>query len=229
MVANISPRTVMRKSLQSSNLLRVGSCAALVALCTLGIFGQSGRRVRKSTPAPVSTPEPTPSPAKPEEKQKPAFTFIIGTDKYGDFSRIPLHVSSGVLRACANRLDDPEPVKVEVAPRDLGRADAVLRAKAEKEAFVVWLQLRPNSFSGTTEGTDDLNNVYIEYSVFAPATGKQVTSGRTFPRSNRKGGVIVQRPGSSNVYGEYYLNEAAKEAAERILAHFHIGVQNRRP
>jgi len=184
--------------------------------------------VRKSTPLPVSTPEPTPTLNKPAEKPKAALTFIIGMDKYGNFSRIPLYVSSGVLRTCANHLDEPEPVKVEIATRDIGRADAVLRAKAEKEAYVVWLQLVPDTMSGRAGPNDDPYNVYIEYSVFAPTTAKQVTSGRVFPGVYRNRGVIVN-PKSSGVYGDHYLNQAARAAAERILDHFHIGMINTRP
>ena len=183
--------------------------------------------MRKPTPLPVSTPEPTPPPSKPAEKPKAAFTFIIGMDRYGDFSRIPLYVSNGVLRTCASRLDDPESVRVEVATRDLGRGDAILRAKSEKEAFVVWLQLVPDTFSGRAGSNDDPYNVNIEYIVLAPTTAKQVTSGRVFP-AYRKRGVILN-PKNSGINGNYQLNQAAEETAERILSHFHIGAINRQP
>lgn len=197
--------------------------AALTLSCVFIVAAQSGRRVRRPAPAPVSTPEPTPAPNKPAEKRKAAFTFIIGMDRYGDFSRIPLYVSSGVLRTCAERLNDPESVDVEVASRDISRGDAILRAKSEKEAYVVWLRLAPETFSGRTGVNDDPYNVSIEYTVLAPTTAKQVTSGRTFPGAYRKGGVILS-PKTSGVYGDYQLNQAAKAAAERILDHFHIGL-----
>jgi len=184
--------------------------------------------VRKSTTAPVSTPEPTPTPNKPVEKPKAAFTFIIGMDRYGDFSRIPLYVSSGVLHTCAGRLDDPESVNVEVASRDISRADAILRAKSEKEAYVVWLQLVPETLSGRAGPNDDPYNVTIEYLVLAPTTAKQVTSGRVYPAAYRNRGVIVS-PKTSGIGGDYQLNQAAKATAERILDHFHIGMVNTRP
>jgi hypothetical protein len=178
--------------------------------------------VRKPTPVPASTPEPTSSPGKPAQKPKAALTFIIGMDRFGDFSRIPLYVSSDVLRTCADRLDDPESVDVEVASRDISRADAVLRAKSEKEAYVVWLHLAPETLSGRAGPYDDPYNVSIEYVVLAPTTAKQVTSGRTFPGAYRTGSVIVG-PKTSGVTGDYQLKQAAKAAAERILDHFHIG------
>jgi hypothetical protein len=214
--------------LPTSSALRFSLCTALVLSSVSAAVGQSGRRVRKSTPLPVSTPEPTPAPNKPAEKPRAALTFIIGMDRYGDFSRIPLYVSSSVLRTCADRLDDPGSVNVEIATRDIGRGDAIRRAKAEKEAYVVWLQLAPDTFSGRAGSNDNLYNVEIQYLVLAPTTAKQVTSGRTYPGAYRNRGVIVS-PKTSGVYGDYYLNQAAKAAAERILDHFHIGMTNTRP
>lgn len=218
---------MLKRSSSSSAFYTIFCVTLLLLLCALGVVAQSGRRVRKPTPLPVSLPEPTPTPTKPAEKPKAAFTFIIGMDRYGDFSRIPLYVSNGVLRTCASRLDDPESVSVEVATRDLGRSDAILRAKSEKEAFVVWLQLVPDTLSGRAGPNDLPYNVNIEYIVFAPTTAKQVTSGRVFP-AYRKRGVILN-PKNSGINGNYQLNQAAEETAERILSHFHIGAINRQP
>jgi hypothetical protein len=209
-----------KRSPGSSAFYAVLCATVLLAWSTAGV-AQSGRRVHKSAPLPVSTPEPTPTPEKPAEKPKPAFTFVIGMDRYGDFSRIPLYVSNGVVRTCAGRLDDSDLVKVEVVTRDISRADAVLRAKSEKEAYVVWLQLRPNTLSGRAGSNDDPYNVQIEYYVFAPTTAKQVTSGRTYPAAYRNRGVIVS-PKTPGIYGDYSLNQAAREAAERILTYFHL-------
>jgi hypothetical protein len=70
--------------------------------------------------------------------------------------------------------------------------------------------------------------VDIEYSVFTPTTGKQATSGRTFPAAYRNKGIILS-PKSSAISGDYYLNQAAKAAAERILDHFHVALMGKRP
>jgi len=177
-------------------------------------------------PANIPTPEATPTPIIPSAKPKPAFTFIVGIDKYGDFSRISLNAYSGVLRSCAERLDDSLSVKAEISTQDLSRADAVRKAKEEKEAYVVWLQLRSNTFTGQTGIYDDPYNVYVEYSVFAPTTAKQVTSGNTYPEAYRNKRVRVP---TSTTNGDYYLNQAARGAAERILDHFHLHFPNTRP
>lgn len=201
--------------------------AALLAVCALAVVAQSGRRVRKSTaPVPAPTPEATPTPLARAEKLKPALTFIVAIDKTGDFTRISLNAFSGVLRSCADRLDDSLSVKTQISTNDMGRADAVRRAKEEKEAYVVWLQLRPNTFSGQTGINDDPYNVYVQYSVFTPITAKQETSGNVYPEAYRNQRVRLPTPSTN---GDYYLNQAARGAAERILDHFHQHFPNTRP
>ena len=219
-------RTDMPKRFSASSALNASLCATLLFLCALAVVAQSGRRVQKSVPAPIPTPEATPTPTIPSEKPKPAFTFIVGLDKFDDFSRISLNAYDGVLRSCADRLDNSPSVKAEISTHDLSRADAVRKAKEEKEAYVVWLQLRPNTFTGQTGIYDDPYNVYVQYSVFAPITAKLVTSGNTYPDAyrNRRGRVPT-----SPTNGDYYLNQAARGAAERILDHFHLRLPNTLP
>ena len=211
---------------QVSRTLNISLALALVATCTLGIVAQSGRRVRKSeTAIPVPTPETTPAPT-PTPRPEPAFTFIVGMEKFGDFSRISLDAYSGVLRSCADRLDDSSLVKAETTSREMSRADAVRQAKSEQRAYVVWLQLGANNFSGQTSVYDDPNNVYVQYAVFAPTTAKQVTSGNIYPEAYRNKRVRVP---TSTTQGDYYLNQAARGAAERILDHFHLRLPSQIP
>ncbi len=140
--------------------------------------------------------------------------------------RISLNAFSGVLRSCADRLDDSPSVKAEVATRDMSCADAVRQAKEAKEAYIVWLQLRPNTFSGQTGIYDNPYNVYVQYSVFTPNTAKQATSGNVFPEAYRNQRVKLPTPTTN---GDYYLNQAARGAAERILDHFQQHLPNTRP
>lgn len=178
-------------------------------------MAQSGRRVRKPVLVPVPTAEPTSTP-KPVEKPKAAVTLIVGIDRYGSFAHIPSTIYDGVLRSCAERLDAPDSVKVEVSQRDMGRGEAVARAKAAKEAYVVWLQIRPD-MAGADNGSGD-NSIWIEYSVFAPETAKIFTTGRAY-RGYRTRGILTRR---TDIYGDEALNQAAREAAERILASLKI-------
>jgi len=205
-----------------SRLLRIQAASlaaiavfALVAFCAGTLTAQSGRRVPKSKSAPPPEPQSVPAETKPAEKPRPALSFIIGIYRDSGFGNIPLYFSDSVLRACADRLDDYPSVEVDVAHRDVNRGEAVKRAKAEKEAYVVWMQLRADSMNANRGS--NLSEVFIEYVVFTPTTAKVATSGRTYQQAFRSGGVIGL-PRTSDATSEYSLKQAAREAAERILA-----------
>ena len=212
--------------LSHSSLSRLFSAGLVITfaliLGSIGM-GQSGRRVRKSTPVPESTPEstPTPSPNTVSEKPKPLFTFLVGLDRFNSFANIPLYAYDGVLRTLAARLAEPQWVHVGASQSEMSRGDAIRKAKAEKEGYVVWLQLSSDSISGNTRNSGNLDNIVIEYWVFAPTTAKLTTSGRTYTQSQRNR-IIIPGPGTSSIYGDRYLNRAAQEAADRILAHFRL-------
>lgn len=207
------------------SLLRQHAAALLICISLIGAdaAAQSGRRAKPAPPVPVPTPEPSPTP-KPAEKSKPEFNFIVAIDKNGDFGRISLNAYSGVLQNCVDRLNDAPAVRAEEATRDLSRGEAVHRAESEKEVYIVWLQLRSDSFS--SQSNDTSANAYIQYAVFAPLTGKQVTSGNTYPDAYRNQRIRLP---TSNTNGDYYLNQAARGAAERILDHFHQHLPNTQP
>lgn len=199
-------------------LCRLGGIALLLS-CLLAVFAQSGRRARRTDPVPVPTPEATPTPNTPAAPAKPVLTFVVGLERDG-FSRISLNAYGGVLDNLTGRLAAASGVRADSLGRDLTRAEAIAKAKAEKEAYVVWLQLRPDTMGGSSGVYDDPNNVYLSYSVFAPGTAKLATSGNTYPDSYRNKRVRLPTPTGS---GDYYLNQAARGAAERILDHFHKG------
>lgn len=194
---------------------------ALIALLNGPIVGQSGRRGPK-TSVPAPTPAPPDVPHVPEEKKpasenKAALTFIVGIDRGSGFSYVPTYFYDTVLRACAERLDNAPSVSVTVANRELNRAEAIKRAKAETESYVVWMQLRGER--GVSQSGDDLREIYLDYLVYAPTTAKTVTNGRTYQQMARAGGVIAMPPGrGSVVYSEQLLKQAARDAADRILS-----------
>ncbi|HUS10765.1 MAG TPA: hypothetical protein VMZ30_09890, partial [Pyrinomonadaceae bacterium] len=152
-------------------------------------------------------------------KPEPALTFIVGLDR-GDFSNVSLNAFSGVLHSCVGRLNDSPSVRAQVATRSLTRGEAVRMAKAEKESYIVYLELRAENFSRETDIYGNPNNVFIQYSVLAPITAKTATQGNTY-RDRNKG---INLPSSTGT-GDYYLNQAAQRAAERILKHFHVPVR----
>jgi len=172
----------------------------------------------------VPTPEPTPTPqTKKPEKESKRLNLIVGMDR---FSRVntSLYVTETILHSCADRLRDPESVAVEVVQRDMGRGEAIRRAKGEKDVYVVWLQLSSDSLRSDSQAVD-LSDLVLEYWVFSPITADVRTSGRTYPQAYRRRGVIVNP--RRGIYGDYLLKEAARDAAERILAG--LGVRTNPP
>jgi len=206
----------------SALLYRLIAAFAIVFVLSCASTGlaQSGRRVRKSDPVPVATPEPEPSPtpSAAREKLKPRFTFLVGVDRRDAFANIPLYAYDGVLRNVVDRLDDSPAVQVNGSQSEMSRGDAVQKAKAEKEGYVILLQLEIDAMSSNSQNSRT-PDIVIEYSVLAPMTAKQVTYGRTYTQAQRSRGGILN-PGTSGIYGDRYLNQAAQEAADKILAYF---------
>ena len=207
------------------------------ALLTVSIFvlaatahAQSGRRAPARTTTVPSISRPKTVEKKPETP--PADTrisLVIAAEEPNTFSRIPYYLAGTIRDTCGDALRKSPLMKVEIASRQMDHAEAVKRAKAEKETYVVWLQLGSDSFdSGRSSSTDAPKDLYIRYTILNPVTARVKSSGRTYQRINRtgRGGVLGRIPGSqgSSIYSEYALKQAAKEAAERILDALQVNV-----
>jgi hypothetical protein len=213
----------MMKKSRSLKILASFFATGLVLSFTFIAAAQSGRRANKSTqttPPPV-VPATVPAAAPSPEKLGPRVTLLVGLDRSDPFSRIPLNASSGVLHSCVDRLNDSASVKVVMESQDMPRSEAIKKAKASKDGqHVVWLQVHLDR--GASQGANiNLSDVVIEYIVFAPVTAKLVASGRTYPETYRNKSINPTRR-TGGMYGDFLYNEAAREAAERILRAFHV-------
>ena len=74
--------------------------------------------------------------------------------------------------------------------------------------------------------TGNSNNAYIEFAVFAPETAKIMASGTTYPGGRNN--VILGRR-TSDMDGDYYLNRAARETADKIVSKFSLIAPKRIP
>jgi hypothetical protein len=202
----------------------VSFVAGLALVCALNAAAQSGRRTKKTTPAPVPVASQEPTPSKAAEKAKPALTLIVGMERFDNIGYNGPNQGTVVMAAC-DRLNDNPAVKVEQVQRNMNRSEAIRRAKAEKEAYVVLFELETDSRTAVTVTVTDLS---LQYTVFSPTTAKLKAFGRTYPQATRKGGVIVS-PGSDRIYGDYKLQQAARQAAEKILDAFHLSHDGRGP
>jgi hypothetical protein len=196
------------------------SFIAIFVLCGAStITAQSGRRAPKSQPSPASAalPEPTPVPAK-QEQPKPTLQLVVGIEQYGSLSSVSTRTYDGVLRSCAERLDEPTAVSVERVERPMSQNEVTKRAKSETIAYVIWLRVLEDEMSSRPTGTP--NNAYIEYMVFAPVTAKLVASGATYPK-NRGMNQGSRFPGPN---GDREFNEAARTTANKILSALQIHI-----
>lgn len=132
---------------------------------------------------------------------------------------IPSFLTSSAVKGCVDRLDAGPNVDVTVTHRDVSRGEAIKTAKAEKEAYVVWLKLGSDRMR--MDNQIDLNELYLEYVVYTPTTAKIAASGRTYPAGYGRGGVIMNPGGipgrNSWPYMEQAIKQAGRAAGERIL------------
>jgi hypothetical protein len=203
---------------QTALRLRLFAASFVVGLALivgLSVAAQSGRRT-KHPPSAVPEPVESPAPTKTVEKSKPALTFIVGMerDNFG-YNMTNLGV---VLQAVCDRLDDNSAIQVEQVRVNLTRGEAVRKAKAEPGGYIVLLEIETES---RIVVTTRITEIAIQYSVFSPGTAKVRTFGRTYPQGGRSRGVVVS-PGKTGIYSDYQLQQAGRQAAEKILEAFHL-------
>jgi hypothetical protein len=199
----------------------------LLLTCAVALHAQSGRRQTKPAPAapiPTPTPEPTPSPK--TEHKEPEIVFYVGADRNRGYGYYPYSFYDAVLSGCSEALRRGSSAGVDVAQSDLPRGEAIKKAKASTNTYIVLLGLTEMMTNGT--GTNQqYDQIELEYAVFAPLTGKIATSGRTYQNANRKGPIVVGPTGggpTSGIYREVLLKQAGLDAGERILRALHLSV-----
>ncbi len=201
-------------------------CAFIVLMAGNMAEAQSGRRTPKPTGYPTSTlppaeSEPTSRPpaTKPEP---PRLSLVVTTDKLGQSINIPLYLHDVLLNSFFEHLRD-YPTVASTVGKDMNRKQAIDQAKAEKEGYVVWLELVADGFAADSSNPYGLQ---VNYVVYTPGTAKIKTQGRVYPRNYRP--VLGGRMPPMRTSAEYQLYGAGRETAERVLAAFNIGVATRR-
>jgi hypothetical protein len=197
----------------------------VIALCTLTVPAQSGRRQTKpapATPVPTPTPEPTPVPKK--EEKAPEFLFYLGADRHSSYS-YPFSYYDAALRGCADRLRAASSAGVDVTDRSFNRGDAIKKAKSESRSYVVLITLALDSMARSYD------EMVVEFVVFTPGTAKVVITGRSYQNATRAGPVIVGPPSGGSMgglYRERLLQQAGEDAGSRILKAMHLDVEVKR-
>ncbi|HJQ26299.1 MAG TPA: hypothetical protein VKA60_20465 [Blastocatellia bacterium] len=180
---------------------------------------QSGRRIpkRPTTADPTTPKESEPPVAPPEEKkpEKPALSILLAKHSYDIVYSSDIYLGI-VMDGFLERVSKMKNIKVEPGGRDMNRKQAYDAAKAAPDRYVVWFQLVSDSMSSAPQSDYSYAyNLYIDYVVFTPGTGKTKTSGHVYQRTRGVGPVGVPVPGRTAV--EYSLRYAGMELADRVL------------
>ena len=157
--------------------------------------------------------------------------LLVGIEDRNAFSSIPYYLSDTVLDNCVRRLGEATDVNPKSLGRGVARSDAIARAKAEKDLYVVWLQLGSDLEDSGKQSKKGPDELYVRYTIFEPVTGKVKQAGRTHKQIYRVGRGGVSAPTSSKnnpLYSEYAVKQAAQEAAERVLEAFDLVLRSGR-
>jgi hypothetical protein len=201
-------------------LRKVFCTAFLLLAAVLTATAQSGRSIKK-TPTPQPTPEPTvpqPTPT-PKPDVEPEFKFRVVGDipltVFQDFSR-----PEDVLRWVVQRLESSALVAIKSNVSGTQKKAKEI-AVASTDEYVIYIQLNVNSTFGGGGSRTSEGDVWIDYSVLLPQTGKNKLRDRVFLRS---GGVSQSRRACypSMRYADYMLLQASIEVADNILARFNL-------
>lgn len=200
---------------------------AVMAFCGAAALAQSGRKAQKPLGLPTERPKPADPAGRPDEQKKvdPLATFVVMRDDtpsvgYESMAR------DGVAAAFQRRL---EQAGQTIAVRDGGkgrRPEARERARKEEAAYVVFFQLEETGMSDPTNM--DVRGVVLRTYVYTPKTADlkyhDTVHQRPYYDSARVGGVRVPVPTRriERYPSQLQLEQAARDAADRLLSRFHV-------
>lgn len=169
----------MRYRTHAQALKLAGCFAAFVlpVLIHVETFGQSGRRAPPTTPTPNATDTSNAKQAiQPIATPELARNLIIVAARQPTSKHFV--AEDAIFASFVNRLNEYTSIKT-TSIGDLKKSEAAKRAKAEAVALLVVLQFSVDSFQ---EGTILINShdLIVEYAVFEPRTGKQVSKGKVY-------------------------------------------------
>jgi hypothetical protein len=222
-------------------LLAFALCvAAVVASVSAG--AQSGRRQQKPI-SPVPSPTPTPeaeqgeseSESRPKRSTSDARVSLVVYRLDEAFIYVDHMTQDLVMESFMERLGRSKDVSATFAGKST-RKEAQERAKNEPDSFIVLFELEEDSMAGTMGGgrngpnTRDARMLAIKTYVYEPRTGTlkyvDYTQQRPYRPTSTIGGVRIPVPvprGRIERFpGELTLEQAARDAADRIMLRFHL-------
>ena len=193
----------------------------LAAVLPASIDAQSGRKLPKSTTKTETPPPPPPKEGAEDTSTSSAPDATPVTVEYGvrDLSSNGI-AERIVLDGILKRLADVRSLKPSGSGQDINRKQASDLAKNSKDAYVLWFELGNDraGFQSSGSSSDYVQNLYVDYVIFSPGTGKPKSSGHVYQRQNAGvGGVPPGVPRTTMGTAEYTLYYAGRETADRLL------------
>ena len=224
---------LLRYPSQASIAAAVLFIIAVVAPCTRAQLGRGPKRDESPTPKPTPVPS-----AKPSNRDKSARPTLIVTKLVQSPS---LTIETRIaFEGFVQRLSESRDVDVRSVATDVSRGEAVKRAKAERDAYVVWLRTEVDVPDTETASIATINPgcVLIAYTVYSPQSARIKTEGRTSQRDYVPAGCVASASHPAPQPSERYphelpyeerLKRAAHEAANRVLRAFNLPVPTTDP
>ena len=216
------------------DLLKLSTAAALIlaaAVCAQAAGAQSGRKGQKSSAPPPAESEPqgeSESGPKRDASKKPdaLASFVVMRADDGVLTAVDPLARDGVAQTFVRRLGAS--AVVSVTDGGAGRRqDARARAKEQSTAYVVLFQMEEEGY-GAGAGRVDSRTLVIRTYVYTPKTGDLKYTDTIYQRpyrpTARVGGVNIPVPtrGIERYPSQRELEQAARDAADRLLARFHV-------
>ncbi|HEV7889797.1 MAG TPA: hypothetical protein VGP08_04120 [Pyrinomonadaceae bacterium] len=220
------------------------AAVAAVALCAFALTNVARAQSRRA-PRPAATPTPEPTPT-PEEAHGESESVPRGTSTKKDPSvvvsflilendnpmmSLDYMARDDIWKEFLERLGKSRAVSITQGGKAT-RGEALKRAKAEREAYVVLFQMEEEreSMGDASIGRVDSRNLLLKTYVYAPQTGNLKYADTIYQRPYRDtatvGGVRIPVPGGSRRIERYpsqrQLEQAAREAADRLMSHFNV-------
>lgn len=229
MKVNVRPE----KNLTSEIILLVAISFSVLFAFAPSASAQAGRAVRKPSAEPRPTAQPPASAAeqpRANSSTHPAAIFIV--TKMVEHSALMVETRIA-FEGFVERLKQSAEVEVREVSTDVTRGDAVGRAKAESEAYVIWLRMEIDAVDSENASVSRFNPgcVYVTYTVYSPQTAKVKAQGRVYQRGYTTDVCVsgAMRTGTPpperrrfDIPYEERIRRAAQEAANRVLQAFEL-------
>jgi hypothetical protein len=210
---------------------RIFLTLAVLLLSVAAANAQSGRRSTNTSTGTNTNSNVSPAPGAKTAEAKPAaeprVRLVVGIDRANAFTTTPYYVYDTVMQECIRHLNDANIVFANSGGSSMNRSEAIKLAKGETQRWVINLEVRSLYADSGRQIKPEQDELFVEYTVIEPVTGKIKHSGRTQHHIYQSGGRNSIPTSARNVgnYSEYSIKQAVVEAADKILADFDIKIR----